>query len=50
MIRNMPLAFGALMLVFTNVLAAIPPELKRDVEDGNQAWVVGLRMGDARIS
>src|SRR5690349_8430038 len=43
------LALGASMLVFTTALAATPPELKRDLEAGNQGWVDGLKAGDADL-
>jgi ketosteroid isomerase-like protein len=49
MIRNLPLPLGIAMLVFTSALAAEPPELKRDLDAGNQAWVVGLETGNADL-
>jgi hypothetical protein len=49
MIRNMPLVLGASMFVFTTALAAPSPELKKDLEQGNQAWVVGLKTGNADL-
>ena len=49
MTRNMPLTLGISMLVFTTAFAAPPPELKRDLEAGNQAWVVGLKTGNADL-
>ena len=49
MIRNILLALGASMLILTIACAATPPELKRDIEAGNQAWVVGLKTGNADL-
>ena len=43
------LALGASMLVLATASAAAPPELKRDVEAGNQGWVDGLKAGDADL-
>jgi ketosteroid isomerase-like protein len=47
--RDRLLAFGASMLVLGTACAATPPELKRDLEAGNQAWVVGLKTGNADL-
>jgi ketosteroid isomerase-like protein len=49
MIRNRPLTFGASMLVSASAFAATPLELSRDLHEGNQAWVVGLKTGDANL-
>jgi len=49
MIRNMPLVLGASMLIFATALAAPKTELKKDLEAGNQAWVVGLKTGNADL-
>lgn len=49
MIRKTPLVLAASMFVLTTALAAPPPELKKDLEQGNQAWVVGLKTGNADL-
>ena len=49
MIRNMPLALGLSILVVSTAFATTPPELKRDLDAGNQAWVVGLKTGNADL-
>ena len=49
MIRIIPLVLGASMLVFATAFAGTPPELRKDLEAGNQAWVVGLKTGDADL-
>src|SRR5439155_16625668 len=49
MTHNMPLVLGASMLIFTTALAVPPSELKKDLDEGNQAWVVGLKTGDAYL-
>jgi len=49
MTHNMPLVLGASMLLFTTALAAPLPELKKDIDAGNQAWVVGLKTGNADL-
>jgi ketosteroid isomerase-like protein len=49
MIRNMLLVLGVSMLVFATARAAPPPELKQVLDEGNQAWVVGLKMGNADL-
>ena len=49
MIRNMLLVLGASMLVLTTAFAVAPRGLEQDLEEGNQAWVVGLETGNADL-
>jgi len=53
MIRHGPLLVSASMLVFSAAAVAAstatPRELERDLEEGNQAWVVGLKTGNADL-
>lgn len=49
MIRNKLLALGVSMLGFATAFAAPPPGLRRDLDAGNQAWVVGLKTGNADL-
>jgi len=53
MIRHVPLVVGASMLVFgaatVTASTATPPQLERDLKEGNQAWVVGLKTGNADL-
>ena len=49
MTRNRTLLLGASLLVFTTAFAATPSELEHDLKEGNQAWVVGLKTGNADL-
>jgi ketosteroid isomerase-like protein len=49
MIRNLPLAVAVSMFAFSHGFAATPGGPERDLEEGNQAWVVGLKTGNADL-
>ncbi len=50
MTRSKCVATGALLLAFASVSASaatLPPNLRRDIDAGNRAWLEGLEAGDA---